>query len=163
MTDNKAKKTLAGLTIASACMLAFLVGTRTFGFDGRHKQEPARSEQKLRELGRAPARHDEPRIRTLGRAAVPPSSGRRYATDRVLVRFRPGIAVQNIRHILRAYGSTSLAFVPQIGLHIIVVPEGVSVTDFLSALQRNPDIESARPDPIIRITVRPGEDRKSVV
>jgi subtilisin family serine protease len=157
MTDNKAKKTLAGLMIASACVLAFLVGTRTFGFDGRHKREPGPSEQKLRELSRAPALHDEMRVRTLGRAAVPPSSGRRYATDRVLVRFRPGIAVQNIRPILRAYGSTSLASVPQIGLHIIAVPEGVSVTDFLSALQRNPDIESARPDPIIRITVRPGD------
>jgi len=159
MTDNKAKKILAGLTIASACVLTLLIGTRTFGNDdhGLGKREIGSPAPSLREFGRAPARHDEPRVRTLERAAVPPSSGRRYATDRVLVRFRPGIAVQNIRHILRAYGSTSLAFVPQIGLHIIVVPEGVSVTDFLSALQRNPDIESARPDPIIRITVRPGD------
>jgi len=159
MTQNSVKKTLMVLTIASACVLTLLIGTRTFGNDdhGLGKREIGSPAPSLREFGLAPARHDEPRVRTLGRAAVPPSSGRRYATDRVLVRFRPGIAVQNIRPILRAYGSKSLASVPQIGLHIIEVPEGVSVTDFLSALQRNPDIESARPDPIIRITVRPGD------
>ena len=45
MTQNRMKRILAGLTIVFGLRFTFLIGTRTFGFDGLRKREPARSER----------------------------------------------------------------------------------------------------------------------
>jgi len=143
MTDNKAKKILAGLTIASACLLTFLIGTQTFGFDGRRKQEPARSGQKLRELGRR---------------ATSGSKTARYASNQVLVKFRPSFSVRNIRPTLQAYGSAKVTSIPQLGISKVQVPSQTSVKEFLAALKRNPDVEYAEPDYLARIQITPNDE-----
>jgi len=143
MTDNKAKKILAGLTIASACVLAFLVGTRTFGFDGRYKREPAPSELKLRELDRG---------------AMTGAKTARYASNRVLVKFRPSFSIRDIRPTLQAYGSAKFTSIPQLGIYKVQVPAQASVREFLSALKRNPDVEYAEPDFQARIQITPNDE-----
>ncbi len=113
-----------------------------------------------RDIPRGPRpdrRSDAPRIRPIGRATLPAASGRRYAEDRVLVTFRAGFAVRSVGPTLEAYGARSLASVPRAGFHVVAVPEGVSAADFIAALDRNPDVASARPDPIVRISVRPND------
>jgi subtilisin family serine protease len=142
MIDNKAKKILTGLTIASACVLAFLVGTRTFGFDGRYKRKPAPPELKLRELGRG---------------AITGAKTARYASNRVLVKFRPSFSVRNIRPTLQAYGSATFTSIPQLGIYKVQVPAQASVREFLSALKRNPDVEYAEPDFQARIQITPND------
>jgi hypothetical protein len=143
MTDNKAKKILVGLTIASACVLAFLVGTRTFGFDGRNKREPAPSELKLRGLGRG---------------AMTGAKTARYASNRVLVKFRPSFSIRDIRPTLQAYGSAKFTSIPQLGIYKVQVPAQASVREFLSALKRNPDVEYAEPDFQARIQITPNDE-----
>lgn len=143
MTDNKAKKILAGLTIASAYVLAFLVGTRAFGFDGRYKREPAPSKLKLRELGRG---------------AMTGAKTARYASNRVLVKFRPSFSVRNIRPTLQAYGSAKFTSIPQLGIYKVQVPSQASVRELLAALKRNPDVEYAEPDYQARIQITPNDE-----
>lgn len=143
MAQNRVKKTLAGLTIASACLLTFLIGTRTFGFDGRRKREPARSGQKLRELGRR---------------ATSGSKTARYASNQVLVKFRPSFSVRNIRPTLQAYGSAKVTSIPQLGISKVQVPSQTSVKEFLAALKRNPDVEYAEPDYLARIQITPNDE-----
>jgi thermitase len=106
---------------------------------------------------RRQARSTAPRIRTLGRANIPAPSGRRFAEDRVLIKFRPGLAARSVRPLLEAYGSSTIASVPGVALRVVAVPKGVTATEFLSALKRNPDVAVARPDPITRIAVRPND------
>jgi thermitase len=108
-----------------------------------------------RERGRV--RDAAPRIHVLGRAALPSPTGRRFAADRVLVKFRPGLAARSVRPLLEAYGSATIASVPGVALRVVAVPKGVSVTAFLSALKRNPDVAVARPDPVTRLAVRPND------
>ncbi len=106
---------------------------------------------------RADRRSDGPRIRPLGRTALPGSSGRLFAEDRVLVTFRAGFAARSIEPTLKTYGARSLASVPRAGFHVVAIPTGVSAAEFVAALNRNPDVASARPDPIARISVRPND------
>jgi subtilisin family serine protease len=143
MAQYGVNKNLTGLTITSACVLTFLIGTRTFGFDGRRKREPARSEQKLRELGRR---------ETSG------SKTARYASNRILVKFQPSFSVRNIRPTLQAYGSAKVTSIPQLGIYKVQVPSQASVREFLAALKRNPDVEYAEPDYQARIQITPNDE-----
>jgi thermitase len=131
--------------IVLACAALILIGQGTFGSGADAPRE------------RRQVRRDAPKIRTLGRANSPAPSGRRFAEDRVLVKFRPGLAARSVRPLLEAYGSSTIASLPGIALRVVAVPKGVTATQFLSALARNPDVAVARPDPITRIAVRPND------
>lgn len=81
----------------------------------------------------------------------------RYATDRVLVRFRPGVADAYAEGLLRSYGFPSVRQIPQIGVYSVRTSPGVSVTETLAMLRRNGDIEQARPDYRARLAENPND------
>ena len=145
MNHFKKRHPLKAPAIFLACLALVLIGRWTFGSGTDIPRE------------RGQVRSAAPRIRTLGHATLPAPSGRRFAKDRVLVKFRPGLAARSVRPLLEAYGSATIASVPGVALRVIAVPKGVTATEFLSALNRNPDVAVARPDPVTRIAVRPND------
>lgn len=82
------------------------------------------------------------------RLARPPArrGPRRFASDRVLVRFKPGTSRVYAEALLGSYGFPSVRAIPQIGVFSVRTPAGVSVAETLAVLRRNGDIEAARPD-----------------
>jgi thermitase len=70
----------------------------------------------------------------------------RYALDRVLVRFRPGVDETYADGLLRSYGFPAVRRNPAIGVYSVTTAAGVSVPETLAMLRRNGDIELARPD-----------------
>ena len=145
MNHLRKRYALKAPAIVLACAALILIGRWTFGSGTDSPRE------------RSQVRSAVPRIRTLGRATLPAPSGRRFAEDRVLVKFRPGLAARSVRPLLEAYGSATIASVPGVALRVVAVPKGVTATEFLSSLNRNPDVAVARPDPITRIAVRPND------
>lgn len=145
MSHSYTKAALAVPALALAGFALVIAGLTAFG-SGRDVPESRRSD-----------RREAPKIRALGRASLPPSSGRRFAEDRVLVTFRAGFAAQAAGPTLKAYGVRSIASVPRAGFHVVSVPEDVSAAELISALNRNPDVASARPDPVVRLAVRPND------
>ena len=145
MNHLRKRYALKAPAIVLACAALILIGRWTFGSGTDSPRE------------RSQVRSAVPRIRTLGRATLPAPSGRRFAEDRVLVKFRPGLAARSVRPLLEAYGSATIASVPGVALRVVAVPKGVTATEFLSALNRNPDVAVARPDPITHIAVRPND------
>ena len=78
-----------------------------------------------------------------------------FADDRVLVKFRPGIAAAEIGRAHRVAGGHVLDEIPAIGVHIVKVPKG-SVPDRVARYTRNPNVEYAEPD-YYRVLVIPDE------
>ncbi len=145
MTHLGKRSALKASGLALACAALVLIGRWAFGTG----TDDARARGLVRDAA--------PRIRTLGHAASPPPTGNKFAADRVLVKFRRGFAALAVRPLLEAYGSATIASVPGVSLRVVAVPRGVTATEFLSALKRNPDVAVARPDPITRIAVRPND------
>ena len=78
-----------------------------------------------------------------------------FADDRVLVKFRPGIAAAEIGRAHRVAGGRVLDEIPAIGVHVVKVPKG-SVPDRVARYTRNPNVEYAEPD-YYRVLVIPDE------
>jgi len=83
--------------------------------------------------------------------------GPRYAADRVLVRFKPGVSNAYAEGLLRSYGFSSVRLIPGIGVYIVRTSPGISVTETLAVLRRNGDIERARPDYRARLADTPND------
>ncbi len=145
MSHSHRKAALAAPALALACAALVLAGLEAFGSGGDHPRDMR------------PGRTGSPRIRTLGRATLPSRDGSRFAEDRVLVTFRPGFSARSVGPTLKAYGAETIASVPRAGFHVVAVPKGVSAPELISALNRNPDVSNARPDPVTRISVRPND------
>jgi subtilisin family serine protease len=115
--------------------------------------------------GAGPVRQAKRAIATAGRTARQPRVERmttrprtvRCAPDRVLLRFRPEIDPDYGESLLRSYGFPAVARIPAIGVFSVTTSPGVSVTETLALLRRNPDIELARPDYRARLAVVPND------
>ncbi len=83
--------------------------------------------------------------------------GPRYAADRVLVRFKPGVAEAYAEGLLRSYGFSSIRLIPRIGVYSVRTSPGSSVAETLAMLRRNGDIEQARPDYRARLADTPND------
>ena len=81
----------------------------------------------------------------------------RYASDRVLVRFRPRVHRSYAEGLLRSYGFPSVRRIPAIGVYSVRTAPGVSVTETLAMLRRNADVEQARPDYRTRLADIPND------
>jgi thermitase len=141
---KRAVLSVSAFVLACAALVPAGFGAFDYGRDVRQERRPDR-------------RNDEPRIRPVGRVTLAAPSGRRFADDKALVTFRAGFAAQSVGPTLKAYGARSIGSVPRAGFHVVAVPEGVSAAEFIAALNRNPDVASARPDPLVRISVRPND------
>lgn len=72
--------------------------------------------------------------------------GRSFASDRVLVRFRPGVTDSYVEALLASYGFPSVDRIPGIGVYVVRTATGVPVMETLAMLRRNGDVELAQPD-----------------
>ncbi len=88
--------------------------------------------------------------RAVARRGVP-----RYASDRVLIRFRPAVSAHYAEGLLKNYGFPSARRIPAIGVYSVRTAPGVSVTETLAMLRRNPSIMQARPDYAARLAENP--------
>jgi subtilisin family serine protease len=82
---------------------------------------------------------------------------RRYSSDRVLVRFKPGTSGVYAEALLGSYGFRSVRAIPAIGVFSVRTAAGVSVAETLAMLRRNGDIEAARPDYRVRLADVPND------
>jgi len=97
-------------------------------------------------------------------AAVPDISNLnipRYAPDRILVKFKPGTAAEEIAGEHMAANARLLRTLPEIGVQVLQVPEG-SVEAGLAIYNRNPNVLYAEPD-YYRLLVVPNEEPGPVV
>ncbi len=70
----------------------------------------------------------------------------RYASDRVLVRFRPEVSEDYADGLLKSYGFPAVRRIAGIGVYSVRTAPGVSVPETLAMLRRNGDVALARPD-----------------
>jgi subtilisin family serine protease len=81
----------------------------------------------------------------------------RYAADRVLIRFRPGVDENYADLLLRSYGFPAVRRIPGIEVYSVRTAAGASVAETLAMLRRNGDIELARPDYRTRLADVPND------
>jgi subtilisin family serine protease len=96
--------------------------------------------------------------RQLRAERAPLRLGRRgYASDRVMVRFRPEVDATYSEELLRSYGFPAVRRISGVGVFSVRTAPGVTVAETLSMLRRNPDIELARPDYRVRLADFPND------
>ena len=79
-----------------------------------------------------------------------------FAPDRVLVKFKPGIAASEIGKAHRKAGGRSLRTIPGIDVQVVQVPAG-TVPASVAVYENNPNVQYAEPD-YYRLLVVPDED-----
>jgi thermitase len=146
MTKSAKSRLFAGTAILLLCGFRFLVGTGARGDDDRLKRPLGRSERSSRQTQRLSA---------MSMTGTKPAG---YASDKILLRFKPAMSVAAAGATLRAYGSSAVASIPRIGVIKARVPAGATVTGFITALNRNPDVEYAEPDYRTSIHVTPDDE-----
>jgi subtilisin family serine protease len=77
----------------------------------------------------------------------------RYATDRILVKLKPGTVAAQLQALPQ--GDHFLRTIPGLGVHVLQVPAG-TVLDRVAVYQRNPNVLYAEPD-YNRILIEPNE------
>jgi thermitase len=85
------------------------------------------------------------------------TQGPRFAPGQVLVRFKPNVSTQLVEATLARYGSQEIKRIPHLNLYQIRIPDGTSVEEMVYALSQNPDVQSAGPNYVARITVTPND------
>jgi len=80
-----------------------------------------------------------------------------YASDRILVKFKPFISEQAVNTAVIATNSQILKKISQFNIFLIGIPQGTSVNEMVYTYERNPDVEYAEPDYRTRITVTPND------
>ena len=126
----------------AAASVAVLVGL--LAFDGASAQKS----QKINTSRRTPVRERLVQRRLPDRvmAVRPPSfQGPKYAQDRVLVKFKPGVTAQSRDVMIRTFNFPNVRMIPKIEVYRIQVPQGMTVEETLFLLRSNPDVEYAEP------------------
>lgn len=80
-----------------------------------------------------------------------------FLPDQVLVKFKPTVSTQNLSSILKNMGANELSIIQKIGLHVLSIPEYLSVDEMLITLRLNPDVEYAEPNYRISSLVTPND------
>ena len=78
------------------------------------------------------------------REGSPPGNGR--APDEIIVKFKPGVASQNIAAINQAHGTEVLATSRFAGFKRLRVPAGKTIDEMVEVYSRNPNVEYAEPN-----------------
>lgn len=79
-------------------------------------------------------------------------SGRDYAPDQVMVKFKPAVSEEMREIALSAYQPRKIRRIPRLDIYEVHIPEDLSVEEMLYLLERNPDVEYAEPNYIRRLT-----------
>jgi thermitase len=123
-------------------ILFSLVSFQSFRYDKRrnHRQSDFRGE-----------------IRCLNQSLPFRSRGIEYASDQVLVKFRPTLSTQAVKTTLAAYETKMMKRIPRVDVYQLRIPEGTNVEEMLYVLRQNPDIEYAAPNYKAYIAVTPND------
>lgn len=115
----------------------------SFDYPRFRKQKPARARM---------FRHEIPLINN----GQPFKAGeRRYASDRILVKFKPTLSTQTIDTTINAYQARTIKRIPVLDVYVLDVPAYSSVEETVHALRLNPDVAHVSFDYIISITAVP--------
>jgi len=85
------------------------------------------------------------------------SPHKRFAGDQVLVKFKPTATRQSIAGSIQLFDLHVIRELPEVGVFQIRIPEGSSVEETISVLEKNPYVESVRPNYIARICATPND------
>lgn len=85
-------------------------------------------------------------------------SEKRFATDQVLVKFKPTLSAEMREATVAAYQSRKIKRIPRLDIYQLQIPEDLSVEEMLSLLERNPDVEYAEPNYYRHISQRTPND-----
>ena len=80
---------------------------------------------------------------------------RRYAPDRVIVKFKPTLSIQSIKTTLNAYQAQKIKRIPVLDIYLLGVPQDSSVEETVYALSLNPDVDYVSPDYKTYVTAVP--------
>lgn len=86
-----------------------------------------------------------------------PASGPDIVPNQVLAKFRREVSLPLRAATLIAYKSKVVARIARLDVDVLEIPDGTSVEEMVGALSRNPDIEYAEPNPIVRALVTPND------
>lgn len=132
------------LLVAVLAALSAILGTGDAGIPGPGKR-----------VVRTSLRQPASRFRAEGPFAR--SRLRGYATDRVLVRFRPEVGEVYAEAVLNMYEFPAVRRIPGIGAYSVRLAAGATVSETLALLRRNPDVALARPDYRTRLADIPND------
>ncbi len=86
-----------------------------------------------------------------------PTEERTHAPGRLLVRFKPGITIQEAEALLGAFRFREVREITPLGIFAVRTPEHVSVEDSLALLSGNPVVARAGPDRRVRLCATPND------
>ena len=81
----------------------------------------------------------------------------RYASNEVLVKFKPSLSENEVASLIKIYESQEIKKIPKLNVYQIQIPEQYSVEEMVYAFDRNPDVEYAEPNYIAYITATPND------
>lgn len=85
------------------------------------------------------------------------SRGNRYASDQILVKFKPSLGTQAIEATIAAYQAKKIKRIPKINIYQLKIPEDLTIEEMLYVFRQNPDVEYAEPNYIAYIAVTPND------
>ncbi len=80
-----------------------------------------------------------------------------YASNEVLVKFRPTFSENEVTALIDVYQSRKIKRIAKLDVYRIRIPEHSSVEEMVYAFDRNPDVLYAEPNYIARITATPND------
>jgi thermitase len=80
---------------------------------------------------------------------------KRYASDRVLVKFKPTLSTQTLEETMNAYSVKEIGHIPTLDIYVAEVPPDSTVEETVYALRLNPDVAYVSPDYKIFISAVP--------
>jgi subtilisin family serine protease len=94
-------------------------------------------------------------IHSLNSGQPPKSKTRRYAEDRIIVKFKPTISIQSIDTMISAYQAKEIKRIPELDMYLLRISEHSSVEETVHAMSLNPDVAHVSPDYRTFITAVP--------
>lgn len=80
---------------------------------------------------------------------------KRFAPDRILVKFKPTLSTQTIDTTINAYQTKKIKRIPGLDIFMLEIPPYATVEETVHAMRLNPDVAHASPDYLISITAVP--------
>jgi thermitase len=80
-----------------------------------------------------------------------------FAPDRILVGFKPGTPAWDVAGAHASVGAKSKGRIGQIGVEIVEVPRGRSVSGLIKMYERNPNVVFAEPDYVLTAQMTPND------
>ncbi len=82
---------------------------------------------------------------------------KQYASNEVLVKFKPQLSENEVVSLIKAYESRKIKKIAKLNVYQIQISEHTSVEEMVYAFDRNPDVKYAEPNYIAYITATPND------